>query len=45
MQKLNIAPYAEFSGDRKVANWLPDESFARTWQRYAATGSPVGEVP
>ena len=41
MQKLAIARYAEFPGDRKSANWLPDETFARAWQRYAATGSPA----
>lgn len=41
MQRLDIAPYGEFPGDKKTANWLPDEAFARSWQRYAATGSPA----
>lgn len=34
MQALEIAPYAEFSGDQSTANWFPDELFARAWQRY-----------
>ena len=40
MQELSIAPYAAFPGDRAIANWLPDEAFAKVWQHYAATGKP-----
>lgn len=36
-QLLDIAPYAEFKGDRSTANWLPDEAFARVWQQYGNT--------
>lgn len=36
-QELGIAPYADFKGDRSVANWLPDEAFAAVWQRYGKT--------
>jgi len=34
MQKLPIAPYGEFSGDKSRANWLPDATFAKFWQTY-----------
>lgn len=37
MQELEIAPYAEFTGDKSTANWLPDETFARVWQAYGLT--------
>lgn len=34
-QKLSIAPYTEFpEKERATANWLPDQQFAETWQRY-----------
>jgi pimeloyl-ACP methyl ester carboxylesterase len=36
-QDLVIAPYAEFEGNRSIANWLPDEEFAKTWQLYGKT--------
>lgn len=36
-QELAIAPYAEFKGDRAIANWLPDQTFAEVWQRYGKT--------
>jgi len=36
-QDLAIAPFADFKGDRSVANWLPDREFAETWQRYGKT--------
>ncbi len=36
-QELAIAPYADFQGDRSIANWLPDKTFAETWQRYGNT--------
>jgi hypothetical protein len=36
-QELAIAPYAEFKGDRSIANWLPDGKFAEIWQLYAKT--------
>lgn len=41
MQRLNVALYGKYSGDKQTANWLPDEAFAKSWQRYAATGSPT----
>jgi len=49
-QKLAIAPYADFAGDRSIANWLPDREFAETWQRYGLTNprervSPDGDAP
>lgn len=34
-----IAPYTHYAGDRATANWLPDEAFARAWQRFSASGS------
>ncbi len=36
-QELAIAPYAEFKGDRSIANWLPDKTFAKIWQLYGKT--------
>lgn len=36
MQKPDIAPYADFNGDKDTANWLPDEMFARIWQAYCS---------
>ncbi len=36
-QELAVAPYAEFKGDRSVANWLPDKKFAEAWQLYGKT--------
>lgn len=36
-QLLDIAPYADFKGDTSTANWLPDEEFAKAWQRYGNT--------
>jgi pimeloyl-ACP methyl ester carboxylesterase len=36
-QELAIAPYAEFKGDRSIANWLPDKTFAEVWQLYGKT--------
>ena len=36
-QELAIAPYAEFKGDRSIANWLPDKKFAEVWQLYGKT--------
>ena len=44
MQELKIFPYDKFSSDRSAANWLPDQAFAKSWQRYAATGKP-GKTP
>jgi hypothetical protein len=34
---LPIAPMRDFTGDRSIANWLPDEEFARIWQAYGNT--------
>ena len=39
LQSPPIAPYSGFTGEKPTANWLPDETFARTWQRFSATGS------
>lgn len=36
-QLLEIAPYAEFKGDKSTANWLMDEEFAKAWQAYGRT--------
>lgn len=36
-QELAIAPHAAFKGDRTIANWLPDQKFAETWQLYGKT--------
>jgi dienelactone hydrolase len=33
-QVLDIAPYAEFNGDKSTASWLPDATFAEAWQLY-----------
>ena len=33
-QRLEIAPYADFPGDKSTANWLPDGTFAKIWQAY-----------
>lgn len=35
-QKLEVAPYADFKGEKNTANWLPDETFARIWQAYCS---------
>lgn len=37
LQRLPIAPYADFVGDRSTANWLPDREFAEIWQYYGET--------
>ncbi|NLD54212.1 MAG: hypothetical protein GX652_06080, partial [Burkholderiaceae bacterium] len=37
LQRLDIAPHAAYAGERGIANWLPDETFARIWQRYGET--------
>ncbi|MCM2373630.1 carboxypeptidase regulatory-like domain-containing protein [Aporhodopirellula aestuarii] len=37
MQKLDIARYNDYQGDRRKANWLPDETFAEAWQNYGET--------
>jgi len=33
-QLLDVAPYAEFKGDKSTASWFPDGEFAKVWQRY-----------
>lgn len=33
-QLLEVAPFAEFSGDKSTANWFPDSEFAKAWQNY-----------
>ncbi|SMP71874.1 Dienelactone hydrolase [Neorhodopirellula lusitana] len=40
MQKLGIATYADYQGDRETANWLADETFAKSWQSYGASLEP-----
>ncbi|MDP4625872.1 MAG: hypothetical protein NWT08_12120 [Akkermansiaceae bacterium] len=42
-QLLEIAPYAEFKGDKSTANWLMDEQFAKVWQKYAQTDHLKGK--
>ena len=39
LQSPPIAPYRGFNGEKPTANWLPDETFARTWQRFSGSGS------
>jgi hypothetical protein len=41
-QTLAIAPYAEYPGDKSVANWLPDRKFAEVWQLYGKTDPRPG---
>ncbi|MGJ8672685.1 hypothetical protein [Rubritalea sp.] len=36
-QLLEIAPCADFKGERSTANWLMDEEFAKAWQAYGRT--------
>jgi hypothetical protein len=36
-QMLDIASYADYTGDKSRANWLPDREFAQLWQCYGAT--------
>ena len=36
-QKLPIASYSEFKGEKSIANWLPDETFATVWREYGKT--------
>ncbi|MGJ8656599.1 MAG: hypothetical protein ACSHX6_09105 [Akkermansiaceae bacterium] len=36
-QLLEVAPYAEFKGNKSTANWLMDEQFAKVWQAYGWT--------
>lgn len=38
-QTLEVAPFAEFTGDRASASWLINEAFARDWQTFQAKGS------
>ena len=35
-QSLQVAPYAQFSGETSTASWLPDARFAKIWQAYGA---------
>ena len=44
-QRLNIAPYKDFKGDKSSANWLPDEEFAILWQKYGATKADPKNKP
>jgi len=37
-QKLPIAPAAEYKGDKKNANYLPNGDFAKIWQRFSLSG-------
>jgi hypothetical protein len=38
-QKLDIAPYEEFAGDRTTASWFPTEDYARKWQEFCLTAA------
>lgn len=40
-----ITPFQKYPADVGTANWLPDETFARQWQRFIGTGSIAGESP
>tara|TARA_R110002096_G_scaffold16106_2_gene54958 strand:+ start:2822 stop:4117 length:1296 start_codon:yes stop_codon:yes gene_type:complete len=37
-QEPEIAPAATYQGDKQKANYLPNEAFAKAWQRFRATG-------
>ncbi|MFZ2657912.1 MAG: hypothetical protein WAX69_23470 [Victivallales bacterium] len=37
-QLLEIAPFAEFTGDKTRASWLPNADYARKWQEFCHTG-------
>jgi hypothetical protein len=37
-QLLEIAPYSQFTGDKREASWLPTEEYARKWQEFCHTG-------
>ncbi|MDP2989013.1 MAG: hypothetical protein Q8O57_00405, partial [Kiritimatiellota bacterium] len=37
-QKLPIAAYADFSGDKAQASWLPTADYARQWQEFQNAG-------
>lgn len=38
-QLLEIAPYAQYAGDKSEASWLPTEEYARKWQEFCHTGT------
>ena len=40
-QRLPIAPYATFTGDKTRASWLPTADYARQWQEFSRTGEVV----
>lgn len=42
-QDLTVAPHDQFKGDRSSANWLPDETFAKTWRAYGKTDPRKGK--
>lgn len=37
-QEPTIAPAADYKGDKEKANYLPNENFAKAWQKFRATG-------
>jgi hypothetical protein len=37
-QLLEIAPYAQFAGDKSEASWLPTGEYARKWREFCHTG-------
>lgn len=37
--------FSQFPGDRAAANWLPNESLARAWAEYVATGAVSDQTP
>lgn len=45
-RKLEIAPYADYPGDRGLASWYPTEAYARKVQEFGMTGRlPVWSEP
>ena len=36
---LEIAPYADYPGDKGYASWLPTEEYARKWQQFCMQGN------
>jgi hypothetical protein len=40
---LDIAAWADYSGDRTAASWLPSESAARSWKTVGTTTTGGGD--
>ena len=40
-----IGSAADFAGNRSIASWFPDESFAKRWKEYMVTGTQKDSTP